>query len=268
MRLKRGQFLGVDLAGLRAKAFVVRVTRYAPGAELAMHDHRNPNLCLILHGGFRDLAVGWGQADIGAAVMHPAGMGHAQRFADGGSLAVNVELDPSWLRDVGGSDAAGLLQVSSNEALTTARRLWLALEAREPDKCIAATLARLLCGRGVDGARADNVAVRGIKRASLGMSVQDVSAGIGVDPSHYGREFSKRVGCSPSQMSRWERIARAVDLLRETDRPLADVAIQAGYCDQSHMCREMMKVMGCTPKSLRAEKENFLTEAQDSSKTR
>ena len=109
-----------------------------------------------------------------------------------------------------------------------------------------------MCGRAVDGARAHNVAARGIERSRACRSVQSVCADIGVDPSHYGREFAKRVGCTPSQMTRWQRVAQAAHMLRATARPLAQVAIEAGYCDQSHMCREMQRVLGRTPRAIRA----------------
>ena len=117
---------------------------------------------------------------------------------------------------------------------------------------MAATLARLLCGRGVDGARADHLVARGLQRARVGVGVQALCADLGVDPSHYGREFLKRVGCTPSQLSRWERTACAADLLQKTALPLSQVALRAGYCDQSHMCRELQRVMGRTPRSIRA----------------
>jgi AraC family transcriptional regulator len=251
MRLSRGQFLGIDLAGLSTTAFVVRITRYVPGARLEMHDHRNANLCLIVGGGFEDLAVGWGRAGIGAAVMHPGGMGHAQRFADGGSLAVNVELDRAWLRDVGGSDTAGLLRISPREVLEAAWRVGLALRARETDAYVAATLARVVCGTGI-GPAEQGAAARGIGCVQAGGKVELVAREVGVNVSHLGREFAKRVGCSPSRMMRWERVARAAKMLEETDLPLAVVAMRAGYCDQSHLCREIRNVLGLTPRAVRA----------------
>ena len=251
----------MDEAGLSAAAFVVRVTRYVPGARLEMHDHRNPNLCLIVSGGFEDLAVGWGRAAPGAAVMHPGGMGHAQRFAAGGSMAVNVEMDRAWLADVGGSDAAGLLRVTARDVLTAAWRVRLALRAREAEKCVAATLARLVCGTGVGVCVAERSAVaRGIGCARAGRRVSELASEVGVDASHLGREFAKRVGCSPSRMMRWERVARAAEMLEGTEWALATVAMRAGYCDQSHLCREMKKVMGVTPREMRGA-------AQETSKT-
>jgi len=263
MRLNRGQFLGVDVAGLSSTAFVVRVTRYVPGARLKLHDHRNPNLCVILSGGFEDLAVGWGRAGEGAAVMHPGGMGHAQRFADGGSLAVNVEMDRAWLMDVGGNDAAGLLRVTQAEAMCAAQRVRLALRARGAEQCVAATLAKLVCGRGVGGGTDDRAAVRAIECLGVGRGVGQVARELGVDASHLGRDFAKRVGCTPSRMVRWERVAAAVEMLRETAWPLATVAMRAGYCDQSHMCRELKRVMGVSPRELRR-----ADAAQETSKTR
>lgn len=247
--------MGDEIGGLKTAGFVIRVTRYVSGACLPMHEHRNPNLCLITSGGFEDLALGWGRAGLGAAVMHPGGRGHAQRFADGGSLAINIDLDRAWLMDVGGCECAGPLRVSASEVMTAAAHVRLALRAREPETLIAATLARLLCGRSAaeprDAATATTRALSCMAPGSEGR-VGAIAREIGVDSSHLAREFSRRVGCSPSRALRWERAAAAVDLLERTGLPLATVALRAGYCDQSHLCREMKKFFGSTPRALRS----------------
>jgi AraC-like DNA-binding protein len=56
-------------------------------------------------------------------------------------------------------------------------------------------------------------------------------------------------------------------MLEETDLPLAVVAMRAGYCDQSHLCREIRNVLGLTPRAVRAGHENFCAWAQETSKT-
>jgi AraC-like DNA-binding protein len=56
-------------------------------------------------------------------------------------------------------------------------------------------------------------------------------------------------------------------MLEDTDLPLAVVAMRAGYCDQSHLCREIGNVLGLTPRAVRAGHENVCDWAQETSKT-
>jgi AraC family transcriptional regulator len=47
------------------------------------------------------------------------------------------------------------------------------------------------------------------------------------------------------------RIEEAQKLLVDTDTPLAVVAAQAGFADQSHMTRALQRNLGMTPKQVR-----------------
>ena len=47
------------------------------------------------------------------------------------------------------------------------------------------------------------------------------------------------------------RVQYATQLLREGNRSLADVALQAGFSNQSHMARWTRRVMGASPNVLR-----------------
>ena len=73
-----------------------------------------------------------------------------------------------------------------------------------------------------------------------------------VHPVHLGRVFRAHVGCSPGAYAQRLRVAEACRLLRDTDLPLARVALQAGFFDQSHFTRMFRARMGRTPGAFRA----------------
>jgi AraC-like DNA-binding protein len=45
--------------------------------------------------------------------------------------------------------------------------------------------------------------------------------------------------------------------LRETDKTGADVAQEAGFCDQSHMNRTFRRLLGRLPSAVRNDRANF-----------
>jgi len=44
-----------------------------------------------------------------------------------------------------------------------------------------------------------------------------------------------------------------VRLIRNRQGGLAEIAVEAGFCDQSHMNRAFQAVLGCTPGEVRTE---------------
>jgi AraC-like DNA-binding protein len=67
--------------------------------------------------------------------------------------------------------------------------------------------------------------------------------------------FRAQLGLPPKTYARILRFQRAVGLLRGVGdgRTLADVAIECGYYDQSHLTRDFVALAGCAPTGLMAE---------------
>jgi AraC-like DNA-binding protein len=67
--------------------------------------------------------------------------------------------------------------------------------------------------------------------------------------------FRLQIGVSPKAFARILRFTRAAAMLRgtRTDRPLAEVAVECGYYDQSHLNRDFSALAGCSPTAYLAE---------------
>lgn len=91
-------------------------------------------------------------------------------------------------------------------------------------------------------------AVGEIMRSSGQARVDELARLIGWSPRQLEREFRVRLGLPPKALA---RIIRFQNLLRlvgeETLREWAGLALEAGYCDQSHMVREFRNFTGCRP---------------------
>lgn len=73
-------------------------------------------------------------------------------------------------------------------------------------------------------------------------------------PFHLSRRFKRATGMTPFQYLVRLRVDHARHLVSAGagERSLADVARAAGFADQSHLTRQMKKVLGVTPGMLRA----------------
>src|SRR5262249_7299550 len=73
---------------------------------------------------------------------------------------------------------------------------------------------------------------------------------IGISIRTLRRRFDRFVGVSPKQYCRILRFSYAVDLARDRVRSQmnwADLALVAGYYDQSHLIQEFVELAGTTP---------------------
>ena len=90
-------------------------------------------------------------------------------------------------------------------------------------------------------------------RANLAddLSLSELAKMAGVSPSHFKTLFKQTVGMPVHQYVIRRRVEYAVELLRSADSPLADVALQAGFANQSHLARWMRRLTGLTPAAFR-----------------
>ena len=65
--------------------------------------------------------------------------------------------------------------------------------------------------------------------------------------SYFSRAFKVSTGLAPHQWLLQARIAKAKHLLLETDRPLAQIAIEVGFADQAHFTRTFRREAGESP---------------------
>lgn len=83
------------------------------------------------------------------------------------------------------------------------------------------------------------------------LSLNELAAVAGVSPSHFKTLFKQSVGMPVHQYVIRRRVEYAVELLQNERSTLADVALQAGFANQSHLARCMRATIGVTPGTLR-----------------
>jgi AraC family transcriptional regulator len=86
---------------------------------------------------------------------------------------------------------------------------------------------------------------------TLALSLEDVAETAGVHTAHLSRVFRERMGCTVGEYVRRLRFEFACRQILSTDRPLCDVACDAGFADQSHFNRIFRAWMGVTPYTYR-----------------
>jgi AraC family transcriptional regulator len=89
------------------------------------------------------------------------------------------------------------------------------------------------------------------ERLAQDLTLHAIAREAGFSPSHFGTLFKQATGISVHRYVIGRRVQRAVELITKTRSPLADVALQAGFANQSHMALALRRSLGVTPKRLR-----------------
>lgn len=248
-----------DIAG-----FTLTETLYPPSLHLPKHAHERASFSLILRGGFHEL---YGTKDRvcerSMVVFLPSNETHSDRFHPTGCHGFHFELAPQWLARI--SPCLTVLQRSVDFRGGVLNNLAVKLysEFREIDVVtplaveglvfeIIAELARRSLHRVADGRRPVAEA-RDFLHAHFReeISLAQVADKIGLHPVYLARAFRKHYQCSVGEYVRRLRIEFAGHELSISDAPLAQVAQNAGFFDQSHFSRIFKLATGMTPAAYR-----------------
>nr|WP_242038704.1 AraC family transcriptional regulator [Chroococcidiopsis sp. [FACHB-1243]] len=83
------------------------------------------------------------------------------------------------------------------------------------------------------------------------LSLIEIAQVINVSPTYFASLFKRATGISPHQYVVQQRVERAKLLLSKTDLAIADIALQVGFSNQSHLTRHFKRLTGVTPKQAR-----------------
>ena len=81
--------------------------------------------------------------------------------------------------------------------------------------------------------------------------IGELAAAAGLSLFHFAKLFKRSTGSSPHQYILHLRLKRAKWLLRKTETSLSEVALQAGFADQSHLTNVFRRFIGVTPSKFR-----------------
>jgi AraC-like DNA-binding protein len=84
-----------------------------------------------------------------------------------------------------------------------------------------------------------------------GFDLGRVAEASGLSKYHLDRVFKQSTGLSPSRYMTNLRLDKAKLLLTNSLTPIADVAVELGFSDQSHFTHVFKRFIGVTPKAYR-----------------
>jgi AraC family transcriptional regulator len=263
-RLNAGQYFGSVLRRLELPSVRITETFYPPFTRLPAHAHRSAYFCCVRNGRYEE-TYGSRSRHVGplAVVYHPAEEMHSERMGDAVVRSLNVEVDHGWMAGVRSAAAAALrdpVEAHGGPPAWLAARIYRELVA--PDATTALMVEGLLLELVAELARSAKRVpggprwmnrVRDLLRARFreNVSLSELAHEAGVHPVHLAGVFRRTEGCTVGEYLRARRVEHAAALMGQPDVPLAEVAVEAGFSDQSHLTRLFKRATGLTPAQFR-----------------
>jgi len=228
------------------------------------HAHDWPVLSLFVIGSYlNETEAGETFISGPSAVFYRAGARHRNTTAAVGFEQIEIEFDPSWLGQQY-LPRQPVLRWLGGRFAREARSLAHACQADAGEDRLRAALRQFLAGaRRPHEHEVEHEAVSwvgkiaGRLREDANLKVSDLAAEIRRHPSWVGSAYRHATGEALQETAARLRVERATWLLRESNQSLSAIALEAGFCDQSHMNRTFRRVLGRSPATVREERRNF-----------
>jgi AraC family transcriptional regulator len=246
------------------EGFTLTEGRHAAGSRLPWHTHPGPTLCFVYAGSFTERFHGMTlECTPGTLKVTPAAEPHSNRFGASDTEGLLVEADGSHMERLGPCASVLADRRSLRDAALATMAWRLRGELRRRDTAAPLAIEGLLLEILAVAARERELRLAGRPPGWLAEardvlhdpewvgSLSDVAVAVGVHPVTLARGFRKVCGCSVGAYLRLVRVARAARRLADSDAPLAEIALAAGFADQSHFSNVFRRETGLSPSAFR-----------------
>lgn len=256
---------GIQTRTLRTGPVLVSETDHRPGLRTPAHSHDFACVHLVLEGCYQESTRrGETRAEPGSVVFKPAGQEHWNAFSAAGARSLRMQVEPGALGRLDRFLPGRLVVLQDPRLGLIAGRLRCELRGEDELTDVAAeslVMELLVATARIGGAPPPDDGDPHLARRCKDLlnetyrgpvALSGAARELGVHRTVLARAFREAYGLSVGAYVRRLRVRWvAVALEREPGRSLADVALEAGFADQSHLTRTFKDLMGATPGSYR-----------------
>ena len=262
--LRAGSFYGA-IQGKQelCDAIFTDLSHHSP-RKLPSHSHELPFFGLVMDGQYGE-RYGRQQTFFSpfTIMFRPEGIPHQDEIGPKGVKFFEIEVRPSWRKRL--EDCSGTLDRACEDR-AGGQVLWLGMKLyRELHSGVADQLATesllgelLACVACMPSERTgerppwfdrvlDQIGAEYTERLTL----DQLSGEAGVHPVHLSRVFRRWMGQGIGEYVHRLRIRAACEQMLQSETPIAEIGLAAGFADQSHFTRSFRRVTGTSPARFR-----------------
>jgi AraC family transcriptional regulator len=255
-----GPFFGNTVRRRSFGDFVLTERSYPPAYTTPIHSHERPLFVAVLDGGYEERHRGTiRHCTPTTTLFHSAGEEHLERFDDCGGRSLIIEAAPSWLDRICEVHelCAQTAALDGGSAHLAGRKLYK--EFLGGDSASPLMIEGLLLQLTGEFFRIQLHStprpphwLEGVTELlkhgfHTNLSLASIGREVGAHPVHVAQVFRRFNGCTIGEYVRKLRVEFACSALARTDAPLAHIAADCGFADQSHFARTFKALTGMAP---------------------
>ena len=261
LKLPPGSFYGESRRRCQASDLSFVESSYPPGFRTPEHSHARAFYYFVLKGACTEV-YDKKTRSVGPStlVYHPAGCSHADHWPGAGGRCFHIEVGQARLQRA--REYVRVLDHSTD--FQSGDMVWLTSrfyrEFRRMDVASPLAMQGLVLELLAQTARSGD----GVKRRRPPqwlprvreflhdrfperLVLEEIAGAVGVHPVHLCRVFRREYGCTLGDYLRNLRIEFSSRRLATSSAPLAEIALTAGFADQSHFTKAFRRAAGMTP---------------------
>ena len=246
-------------------SFKFTETEYAAGQLLPKHAHEEDFFCLTMKGRYKESSERSSYVCSPLTLaFHPAGTPHSVEFGGAQVQVFKIEMYPEWIGSIRESQRTVQRPVYCSGGMSSRIALRLFKEYRTMDSLSELMIEGLLLEIFVYTLRSSTIKAKRNPPAwlikahdllhdsfSQNLQLKEIAKNVGIHPVHLATCFRQHYGSTIGEYLRKLRIDFACSQIRESDRPLTEIAMSAGFCDQGHFSRSFKQALGMSPSEYR-----------------
>ncbi|MFN7928105.1 MAG: AraC family transcriptional regulator [Blastocatellia bacterium] len=265
VQLLPGRYYGETLRTRKVASFELSERVYSPGYQTPKHTHKQALFCYVMQGHYTESYGGkTRECESSTLLFHPPGELHAEYFHESGGRSFIVEIAPEWLARVREQMPVAERSADFHGGVfeLLARKLYR--EFTHEDCASALIIEGVMLemfGETTRWCTSPTVpgSPRWLQQAkdllhghfAENLTLAEIAQQVGVHPVHLAQTFRKSYQCTVGEYVRKLRIEYACHELTATDKSIVDIALSAGFCDQSHFTRTFKRTVGAAPSQYR-----------------
>ncbi|HKV76628.1 MAG TPA: AraC family transcriptional regulator [Candidatus Sulfotelmatobacter sp.] len=256
--LRGGEFYSPVRARLSANDVVLSELCQPVARSVPRHEHELAYVTIVLHGHYREGDRGrLDELPPLTAVFNPVGVAHSTVIGPAGASMFTIEFRAESLQELGlRLPDRTTFDCGVGTMLWPGLRLFSSFKEQSSESLmLEAHVFELLGAITRLGQSAEKTPPRWLKRVKdrlhaefcERLRMRDLAREAGVHPVHLARAFRKFERRTPGEYQQRLQIRAACELLGKPEWPLAEIAAECGFADQSHFTRAFRRMAATTP---------------------
>ena len=261
--LALGQYFGRVSRRWSADSLTLSPVIHEQARVNVAHAHEAAFVTLMLDGEYTEKAAQRSfRFDRFSAIYHPPALEHQDFIGASGVQLLMFEFRPQLLEgmEINRADLRAMRDLSATRVAWRLLSLYRDMQTSDEPLDFESRALELI-GEIVHRSTALPRDLPSLLRAreylhahySQRIMIRDIALAAGIHPVYLGQMFHRDMGETIASYISRLRVRAAAEQLTRSDRPLVEIALDHGFCDQSHFHRVFRKLSGVTPATFRSQ---------------